>query len=234
MSNYLSDVKTNTARRPGRAALGLATAAVLALSACSSDTAAPEPAESAPEETASAPDTSAEPTNEASEAPSDEGSGAPSDEGSEEAPEGGDTAAPDDPEPKSVTLKEGESAELNYFTVTLHSAESEENGLWEAWDVEVCYTKEHPKQNADGTTRVSPDPWSAEVRDGEGPEETKWIPVGDWDQVSERQPTFSEKQLKVGECSRGWLSAKHENPDLLFSGLKYAPEDFKDEAIWKF
>lgn len=220
--SLLPDVNPITTGRAVRA-VGLVGAVTLALSACAGETTQPGPAESPAEE--NAPTNAETPAEETSPEPSDESPAAESPtEESPPAESGGGT----------TELGEGESAELAHFTVTMHAAESQPDGLWEAWDIEVCYTSEHPGQNEDGTTRVSTDPWSVLARDGEGTEDYEWYPIGDFEQNSEKSPAFTETQLAVGDCTRGWLTADHGNPDLQFAGLRYAPADFDEEVTWSY
>lgn len=134
---------------------------------------------------------------------------------------------------QDVTLQTGQTAHLQYFDVTVLRFEFGQDGVSAGWKVRVCYTRGHPGANPDGTTRVSRDPWSVSVRDGEGAEPAQWQPLGDFEHDTTWTPDYTEKQLRVGECNEGWLGIKHGSPDLVFDGIRYAPADFEGAATWR-
>ena len=141
-------------------------------------------------------------------------------------------ASPEKEQPKKLNLREGQTANLQHFDVTVLKAEHGKDGISYGVQIKTCYTKAHPGQGADGTTRVSTDPWSLRVRDGESSNPWKWYPVSEFPKDSGWSPEFKEQKLKVGECATGWIPIKHENPDLQWGGVKYAPADFGDVVIW--
>ncbi|GAA1391389.1 hypothetical protein GCM10009599_10030 [Luteococcus peritonei] len=100
------------------------------------------------------------------------------------------------------------------------------------WKVRVCYTSPHPGQNADGTTRVSTNPWSALVSAPEGGPQARWVRIDEFPADKGWQPPYPTRLLKLGQCSEGWIAIKHDNPDLQFTALRYHPADFGDMVTW--
>lgn len=96
----------------------------------------------------------------------------------------------------------------------------------------VCYTSAHPDQNADGTTRVSTNPWSVLVRDGEGGQEGRWTAIDEFPTDKGWEPPYPTRLIKVGQCAEGWLAIKDDNPDLQYTAIRYAPADFGDQVTW--
>ncbi len=80
---------------------------------------------------------------------------------------------------------------------------------------------------------MSNNPWSVEFRDGEtgGPTVWRTIPSLPFDQGW--VPEYRETRLAVGECQEGWMGVRHDNPDLQWTGLRYAPADFGDVITWR-
>lgn len=123
---------------------------------------------------------------------------------------------------------------LRYFDVEVSEVRSDPDGVEIGALVKVCYTHAHPGANADGTTRVSRDPWAFGLLDGEaGETKYRYIPVGKFDQGESWKPLYEARKLKVGECNSGWLSIHHGNPDLWVHYLRYAPADFGDRITWR-
>ncbi|WP_420176598.1 hypothetical protein [Luteococcus sp. OSA5] len=133
---------------------------------------------------------------------------------------------------KTLGLAPGETAKMKHFDVTMLKSQFGQDSVSHGWKVRVCYTRAHPDANPDGTTRVSADPWSVLVRDGEGSKETSWYPLDDFPADKGWTPPYQERQLAVGDCTEGWLAIRHDNPDLQFSGLRYQPADFDEVATW--
>ena len=176
-------------------------------------------------------DTATEAPEPTSEATADE-TAAPDPSTSEEPPADGGAERPTGP--VEETLQPGETAQTQYFDVTMLGRESNDDATAAAIEVNVCYVAEHPDANDDGTTRVSADPWRFGVYDGETqlPEDVQFLPVSEFEASSEFTPAYEEKQLQVGECNTGWIAVGHGNPDLAWASVRYQPADFGDVITW--
>lgn len=139
---------------------------------------------------------------------------------------------PGKPVTKQVSM--GSTVSLRYFDVTVSDFRFNGDGTEAGAKVRVCYTHPHAEANADGTTRVSTNPWSFGVRDLEGATSSKYtfVGVGEFDRAG-WTPAYREKGISVGECNSGWISVAHGSPDLDFSYLRYAPRDFGDKITWE-
>ncbi|MEL4356666.1 MULTISPECIES: hypothetical protein [unclassified Luteococcus] len=126
----------------------------------------------------------------------------------------------------------GQTARLAHFDVTLLRHEFGKDGISVGWKVRTCYTKAHPQQNADGTTRVSTDPWSVQVIDGEGGTHSVWAKISEFPADKGWEPPYPQGTIKLGSCAEGWIAVRHENPDLQFQALRYQPSDFGDVVTW--
>lgn len=134
-----------------------------------------------------------------------------------------------------VTVRLGETVHFPYFDVTVSEKRSASNGVEGGGiygvRVTVCYTRRHPGANADGSTRTSPDPWRFGWAHGP---EAEWqrggtMLSGHW------QPAYREKQLRVGECNSGWLTADlQETAYVAHIGMRYVPGDFDFGATWNW
>lgn len=131
-----------------------------------------------------------------------------------------------------MDLRYGQTARLRYFDVTALRQEFGKDGVSIGWKVRVCYQAPHPGAGNDGRTRVSNNPWSVRLRDAEGGGRWKSVPIGSLPHDAGWVPEFRETRLGLGECQEGWLPVKHDNPDLQWSGLSYAPVDFGDRITW--
>ena len=134
--------------------------------------------------------------------------------------------------PQTLRLSYGQTARLRYFDVTALRQEFGKDRISIGWKVRVCYAAPHPEAGSDGRTRVSNNPWSVRVRDGEGGGQAKTVPISSLPRDAGWVPEFRETRLALGECQEGWLPVKHENPDLQWNGLTYAPADFGDRITW--
>ncbi|MEL4504630.1 hypothetical protein AAEX63_07315 [Luteococcus sp. H138] len=111
-------------------------------------------------------------------------------------------------------------------------SEHGKDGISVGWKVRVCYTTAHAGQNADGTTRVSTDPWSVQVIDGEGGTKPVWTKISEFPADKGWQPPYPERRVKLGECAEGWIAVRHDNPDLQFQAVRYQPSDTGDVVTW--
>lgn len=133
-----------------------------------------------------------------------------------------------------LTLRVGETAHLAYFDVTFLRTAPGRDGISHGWKVRVCYTASHPRQNADGTTRVSTNPWSVLVRDGEAHGSgSRWVRIEEFPQDGGWDPPYTDRLISLGQCAEGWLAIRHDNPDLQYLALRYAPADFGDRVTWE-
>lgn len=147
--------------------------------------------------------------------------------------------APVDPPPaqpapraQNLSLGVGQTAHLSYFDVTLLQFAHGKDGISVGWKVQVCYTRPHPQQNSDGSTRVSTNPWSARIADGETGSAPRWMRIDEMPRDNAWSPGYATRTIRLGECNMGWIGVTHGNPDLLWSGLRYAPADFGDVVVW--
>ena len=135
--------------------------------------------------------------------------------------------------PRQLTLGIGETARLTYFDVTVQRFKFGDDNVSAAYRVQVCYVRPHAEANADGTTRVSTNPWSFRLRDGEGgPASYSSVPVSEFTRDWSWTPSYRERKLKVGQCNTGWIGVKVTNPDLQWGGIVYSPSDFGDRVTW--
>lgn len=133
-----------------------------------------------------------------------------------------------------LTLRVGETAHLSYFDVTFVRTAPGRDGISHGWKVRVCYTAPHPRRNADGTTRVSTNPWSVLVRDGEAHGSgSRWVRIDEFPQDGGWDPPYPDRLMSLGQCAEGWLAIRHDNPDLQYLALRYAPADFGDRVTWE-
>lgn len=134
--------------------------------------------------------------------------------------------------PVEETLPVGATAHTQYFDVTVHGRDFTDTAT--GVEVEVCYAAEHPDANADGTTRVSTDPWRFGVYDGETQtdDDTQFLPVTEFEATNAFTPVYEETQLTVGQCQSGWIAVDHGNPDLAWVSVRYQPADFGDVITW--
>lgn len=133
----------------------------------------------------------------------------------------------------SGTFDLGETAHFRYFDVTVHEKRSASNGVEGGGifgaRVTVCYTREHPDDNADGSTRTSRDPWQFGWAHGPDPV---------WDRGSKQlsdhwTPVYRERRLKVGDCNSGWLTSDlRETAYVAHIGMRYAPASFDFTGTW--
>lgn len=135
--------------------------------------------------------------------------------------------------PVVTGLKYGQTASLQYFTVSAQAPRSNPDGTRIGWLVQVCSVRTGPFSEADGTTRVSLDPWLVEVIDGEGGVRPEWIRFTDLPPGAAFQPVYGARYLKPGQCQRGYIQSDHGNPDLLWLGLRYAPASTGDQVTWR-
>ncbi len=136
--------------------------------------------------------------------------------------------------PQTMTLGIGQTARLTYFDVTVQRFAFGQDHISIGFRIEVCYRKPHAGAAGDGTTRVSTDPWSFLVRDGEGPQTSyKAVPVSTFPRDWAWSPSYRETRLAPGSCNVGWIGIRHENPDLQWGGIVYAPADFGDRITWR-
>ncbi|WP_460742068.1 hypothetical protein [Mariniluteicoccus endophyticus] len=142
------------------------------------------------------------------------------------------TQAAPAPRAQNLSLVVGQTARLSYFDVTLLQFTHGKDGVSVGWKVQVCYTRPHPQQNSDGSTRVSTNPWSARIADGETGSAPRWIRIDEMPRDNAWSPNYATRTIRLGECNMGWIGVTHGNPDLLWSGLRYAPADFGDVVIW--
>lgn len=133
---------------------------------------------------------------------------------------------------QTLSLAQGKTAHLTYFDVTFLRFAAGQDGVSHGWKVRVCYTSAHPGQNSDGTTRVSTNPWSVLVRDGEGGQEGMWVRIDDFPADKGWAPPYPSRRISVGQCAEGWLAIRDENPDLQWLAVRYAPADFGDQVTW--
>ena len=134
--------------------------------------------------------------------------------------------------PQGLSLSIGQTARLRYFDVTVQRFAHGKDGISAGYRVQVCYAAPHPSANADGTTRVSTDPWSFLVRDGESGGRYRQVPVGELPRDWAWSPSYRETLLRAGECSTGWIGVRHGSPDLQWGGIVYQPADFGDRVTW--
>lgn len=134
--------------------------------------------------------------------------------------------------PQQLNLAIGQTARLRYFDVTVRQAAYGQDGISVGWKVEVCYRAPHPGANTDGTTRISTNPWSARVVDGEvgGPAEE--IALDRFPRDNAWSPPYRTRQIRLGECEFGWIGIRHDNPDLQWPAVIYQPRDFGDRIVW--
>jgi hypothetical protein len=125
-------------------------------------------------------------------------------------------------------LAVGATAHLTYFNVAVlgHRSSRDQWGV----NVAVCYVKAHPEARADGTTRVSTDPWSLIIRTGSREKQTLAVSrlalSGGW------EPSYGGDYIRVGECRTGWITVKALASGK-FVGVRYTPRDFPgDAATW--
>jgi len=135
--------------------------------------------------------------------------------------------------PQNLELAVGQTARLTYFDVTLLRTAPGQDAVSHGWKVSVCHTRHHGAENADGTTRVSSDPWSAQVRDGESAQGARWVRLDDMPRDRGWVPEFREARLATGQCQTGWISVRHGNPDLQFGDVRYESADFGDTVTWR-
>lgn len=143
------------------------------------------------------------------------------------------THAPAVNQSQTLSLAQGKTAHLTYFDVTFLRFAAGQDGISHGWKVRVCYTSPHPGQNADGTTRVSTNPWSVLVRDGEGGQEGRWVRIDDFPADKGWAPSYPVRRISVGQCAEGWIAIRDENPDLQWLAIRYAPADFGDQVTWE-
>lgn len=159
------------------------------------------------------------------------------DEGGDPEPSSTDDTNPEDraPGPVKSGVLEGATEHLQYFDVTVKKTEGDGDGTAMGALIEVCYAAEWEGANDDGTVRTSIDPWSFGFYDGEGGSEddVKFTPVSEFEPSTAWSPAYEEKNLKLGECNEGWITAKYGNPDLIRHQVRYAPKDFGDDVTWK-
>lgn len=142
-------------------------------------------------------------------------------------------ASATEPGAKRLLLGTGETAHLAHFDVTVRERAFGKDGVSIGWKVEVCYTQRHAQQNANDTTRVSTNPWSVQVRDGEGQSgKAEWLPIDRFPRDKGWEPPYETRDLKLGSCQLGWIAVRHGNPDLQWLAIRYAPADFGDEVTW--
>lgn len=134
--------------------------------------------------------------------------------------------------PQDLSLSTGQTARLANFDATLLRSEHGKDGISIGWKVRVCYTSAHPEADADGATRISTDPWSVQVLDGEGGTKAVWSRISEFPADKGWQPPYPERKLALGECSEGWIAVRHENPDLQFQALRYQPAGSGDVVTW--
>lgn len=120
---------------------------------------------------------------------------------------------------------------LTYFDVSVNSHLGGE-GFW-ATNVTVCYRSPHPDANADGTTRVSTDPWSVLVQTPDGG--LRATPVSELPRTNfGLNPQYSETLLSPGQCQMGWITVIPSGGGR-FAGVKYAPRDFPTDTVtWRW
>ena len=129
-------------------------------------------------------------------------------------------------------LAVGQTAHLAYFDVTVDDHRLLP-GLWGA-RVKVCYTHPHPSANADGTTRVSTDPWEFGFGpDGGGVHYDK-DPTIDTHVSDYWKPAYGETRLALGQCHSGWVTVGLVEGAVGFRGMRYAPSDFPISATWQW
>lgn len=216
----------------------IAAGGLLSVAACTPETPAEPPTETVTAEQTTSTGPTTDPTTEApattaapEETPT---SAAPSTEDSEPAPpeptDDGGTGRPTGPIEES--LQAGATAHTRYFDVTVHGRDFTDTAT--GVEVEVCYAAAHPEANADGTTRVSTDPWRFGVYDGETQLESdvQFLPVTEFEPTTAFTPAYEETQLQVGECNTGWIAVEHGNPDLAWASVRYQPGDFGDVITW--
>lgn len=135
--------------------------------------------------------------------------------------------------PRQLTLGIGQTARLTYFDVTVQRFKFGDDNVSAAYRVQVCYVRPHAEANSDGSTRVSTNPWSFRLRDGEGgPASYSSVPVSEFTRDWSWTPSYRETKLKVGQCNTGWIGVKVTNPDLQWGGIVYSPSDFGDRVTW--
>jgi hypothetical protein len=126
---------------------------------------------------------------------------------------------------------QADTRHLTYFDVSVNSHLRGE-GFWAA-NMTVCYVRPHPEANADGTTRVSTDPWSVLIQQPNGSHEQMAVSsVGQT--ASGLSPRYGEDLLQLGQCQTGWITLSPPGSGR-FAGMKYAPSDFPDDtATWQW
>ena len=137
--------------------------------------------------------------------------------------------------PVTATAEPPGTLGLRYFDVSVLDQRFNDLGTATGVKVRVCYAAPHPEANADGTTRVSPDPWRFGVYDGETqlPEDTQYPrPAELGEPTDEFGPLLEARQVALGECNEGWIAVEHGNPDLAWTAARYQPADFGDEITW--
>lgn len=135
--------------------------------------------------------------------------------------------------PMTMDLRYGDMARLRYFDVTALRQEFGKDGISIGWKVRVCYRAAHSGTGADRRTRVSNNPWSVRVNDGEGPgTPPRWTAISTFPQDVGWAPEYAETRLELGGCQEGWMAVRHGNPDLQWTGLRYSPADFGDVITW--
>lgn len=145
----------------------------------------------------------------------------------------GPGAAPGSYQPTTRNLALGETVHLPYFDVTVSRYERDADGVEAGVEVSVCYTNAHPEANADGTTRVSRDPWSFGLLDAEsGETDYTFYRVNTFEVGKKWLPVYQEKLLKVGQCNTGWVSIANGAPDFWIKYVRYLPADFGDTITW--
>lgn len=136
-----------------------------------------------------------------------------------------------DPVVRDVGL--GSTVTMRHFEVTVSDVRRNGDGTAIAVSVKVCYTHPHSGANADGTTRVSRDPWSFGLLDAESMEsEYTFVKAREIPISTHWTPVYNETRLSPGQCNEGWLAVHHGNPDLWISYIRYAPADFGDRVTW--
>ncbi|WP_461104495.1 hypothetical protein [Tessaracoccus terricola] len=140
--------------------------------------------------------------------------------------------APDSPgtgqrpsEAVSRTVQLGETVSLRYFDVSVIELDTTSDSA--GFLARVCYAAAHPDANADGTTRVSTNPWSVGLG-GSGASALQFWRVDDLSTITWPQ-SYGETKLRVGECNEGWVAVKTDP----ISAVRYAPRDFGDVIIWE-
>ena len=141
-------------------------------------------------------------------------------------------AAPASVKPSTSTtptsLAIGQTAHLPYFDVTVSDVRTAPYGV-SGVRVTVCYTHPHPDAQTDGSTRLSRDPWTFDVKRSDG-SVSQLAPQ--WIEMSEPFiPVYGDAHVRVGECRSGWITTIPSQGDVL-TMANYAPSDFDFSARW--